>query len=68
METTISSKFQVVIPKDIRNKMGLKPRQKLLVMEKAGILYMVPQTPMEDLKGSSVKYPVAGYREKDDRY
>lgn len=68
MHTTISSKFQVVIPKDIRRKLGLKPSQKLLVMEKAGILYMVPQTPLEDLKGSAEKASVTGYREKDDRY
>ncbi|MDF1526717.1 MAG: AbrB/MazE/SpoVT family DNA-binding domain-containing protein [bacterium] len=68
METTISTKFQVVIPKDIRRKLGLKPKQKLLVMEKAGILYMIPQAPIEDLRGSAVKAPVTGYREKDDRY
>ena len=68
METTISSKFQVVIPREIRRKLGLKPSQKLLVMEKAGILYMVPQTPLEELKGSAEKAPVIDYREKDDRY
>jgi AbrB family looped-hinge helix DNA binding protein len=68
MEITISSKFQVVIPRDIRRKMNLKPKQKLLIMEKAGILYMIPQTPIKELKGSAVKTPVAGYREKDDRY
>ena len=37
-------------------------------MEKAGILYMIPQAPLESLKGAAVKTPVAGYREKDDRY
>ena len=68
METTISSKFQVVIPRDIRRKLGLKPSQKLLVMEKAGILYMIPQTPLKDLKGSAGKAPVTSVREKDDRY
>jgi AbrB family looped-hinge helix DNA binding protein len=40
MEATISSKFQVVIPKDIRRKLNLRPQQKLLVIEKSGILYM----------------------------
>lgn len=67
METTISTKFQVVIPKDIRRKMGLKPKQKLLVMEKAGILYMIPQVPMGELKGSAGKAAVEGVREKDER-
>ena len=68
MEITISSKFQVVIPRDIRRKMGLKPKQKLLVMEKSGILYMIPQSPMEDLKGSAGKAAVEGFREKGERF
>ena len=68
MYTTISSKFQVVIPREIRRKLGLKPSQKLLVMEKAGILYMVPQAPLEELKGSAAKGPITGYRDKEDRY
>ncbi len=68
METTISSKFQVVIPRDIRRKLGLKPKQKLLVMEKAGILYMIPQSPMEKLKGIAGKAAVEGFREKDERF
>lgn len=31
--TTISSTFQIVIPKDIRDKLGLKPRQKMRMRE-----------------------------------
>ena len=68
METTISSKFQVVIPKDVRRKLGLKPKQKLLVMEKAGILYMIPQQPLGDLKGAAESAAVEGYREKGERF
>ncbi|UCF30713.1 MAG: AbrB/MazE/SpoVT family DNA-binding domain-containing protein [bacterium] len=68
METTISSKFQVVIPRDIRKKLGLKPKQKLLVMAKAGILYMIPQRPLGELKGAAESAPINGYREKGDRF
>ncbi len=55
METTISSKYQVVIPKDIRRKLNLRPQQKLLVIEKSGILYMIPQKPMGELRGAAEK-------------
>ena len=68
MEITISTKFQVVIPRDIRRKLGLQPKQKLLVMEKAGILYMIPQRPLEELRGSAGRTPVKGYREKGERF
>ena len=68
METTISTKFQVVIPRDIRRKLGLKPKQKLLVMEKAGILYMIPQRPLGELKGAAESTAIEGYREKGERF
>jgi len=68
METTISSKFQVVIPKDIRRKLNLRPQQKLLVIEKSGILYMVPQKPMGELRGAADRVVVEGYREKSERF
>jgi AbrB family looped-hinge helix DNA binding protein len=32
--TTISSKFQIVIPKDVREKLHLSPTQRLHVMVK----------------------------------
>ncbi len=33
---TISPKFQVVLPKETRSKMGLKAGQKMVVLEKSG--------------------------------
>ena len=32
--TTISPKFQIVIPKDVREKLHLRPQQRLQVVEK----------------------------------
>ncbi len=42
--TTISSKYQVVIPKDIREKFNLKPGQKLMFIpyEKGFRVVVVP--------------------------
>ena len=36
--TTISPKFQIVIPKEVRDKLRLSPRQRLQVVEEAGSL------------------------------
>jgi AbrB family looped-hinge helix DNA binding protein len=48
---TISSKFQVVIPKDVREKLRLKTGQKMEVVAKGDIIYMVPDRPLESLRG-----------------
>ncbi|BBO81732.1 hypothetical protein DSCO28_22980 [Desulfosarcina ovata subsp. sediminis] len=51
MQTTISTKFQVVIPKPARERLKLKPKQKLTVIEKDGMLILIPQTTIESLRG-----------------
>ena len=49
MQTTISSKYQVVIPKPARERLDLKPKQKLTVIEKDKMLILIPQSSTEDL-------------------
>ena len=41
--TTISSKFKIVIPKEVREKLHLSPRQRLYVVEKGGVITLVPE-------------------------
>ncbi len=44
METTISSKYQVVIPKAIRRKHGFLPGQKMTITENsAGLIELRPK-------------------------
>ena len=68
MQTTISSKFQVVIPKPVREHLQLKPKQKLTVIEKDNMLILVPQQPIESLKGIAAGANVDGFRDKKDRF
>ena len=68
METTISSKYQVVIPKEARKRLQLKPQQKLMVIEKGGILFLIPQRSIETLRGIVPGVKVEGYRQKKDRF
>ena len=65
--TTISSKFQVVIPKEVRDKLHLTPRQGLLVIEKGGVITLVPEVPLKSLKGVLKGMTTGGVREKQDR-
>ena len=65
--TTISPKFQIVIPKDVREKLHLSPQQRLQVLEKGGVISLVPEVPLKSLKGALKGMSKTGIREKKDR-
>jgi len=65
--TMISPKFQIVIPKDVREKLHLCPRQRLQVVEKGGVITLVPEFPLKSLKGSLKGMSKIDIREKQDR-
>ncbi len=67
MQTTISSKYQVVIPKQARERLRLRPQQKLTVIEKDGMLILIPQRSLQELRGIATGAGLADYREKKDR-
>ena len=47
----ISPKFQIVIPKAIREKLKLRPGQELLVYELDGSIRVEPPRSIKDLRG-----------------
>jgi len=65
--TTISPKYQVVIPKDVREKLRLKSGQKMIVVVKGGVVYMIPEKPLESFKGFLRGMNTKGIREDKDR-
>lgn len=65
--TTISSKFQIVIPKDVREKLHLNPKQRLHVMVKGEIITLVPEVLFKSLKGALKRMSKTNMREKRDR-
>ena len=66
-DAIISTKFQVVIPKDIRREIGLKSGQVLHVIAKGGIITMVPDQPIGRMRGYVKGMKVRSLREKKDR-
>ncbi len=49
--TRMSTKYQIVIPKEIRNLFPLKPGQKFLIQEAVGIIQLIPEVSIKNLKG-----------------
>ena len=48
---TVSPKYQVVIPKEIRDALGLRPGQKMRVIEYDGRIEMIPDRDITELRG-----------------
>ena len=52
METvTVSPKYQVVIPKKIRDSLQLRPGQKMTVIEYNGRIELIPDKDISELRG-----------------
>lgn len=66
-EVTISSKFQVVIPKDVREQLRLKVGQKLRVAVKGQAINPVPEIPISEMRGFLKGMDKSGIREEDER-
>lgn len=66
-EVTISPKYQVVIPKAIREELGLKTGQKLIPLAKAGVVYLVPATPLARPRGVARGMDPSDLRDEADR-
>ena len=68
METaTLSSKFQLVVPRRARERMGLRPGMRFTVLDKGGVLYLVPERPMRSYRRLAKGTSPRGLREKKDR-
>ena len=66
-ETTVSTKYQVVIPKSVREKVPLEPGQKLSVILKGGVISLVPIPALKELRGFAQGASRKPDREKEDR-
>jgi AbrB family looped-hinge helix DNA binding protein len=68
METaTLSTKFQLVVPRRTRERLKLKPGMKLTVLDKGGVIYLIPERPIRAYRGLARGASARGLREKKDR-
>jgi len=48
---TVSPKFQVVIPRPVREALGVRPGQKMQVIEYDGRIEFIPERDITELRG-----------------
>jgi len=61
----LSSKFQVVIPRSVRNRLGLRPGMKLQVVEYEGRVEFLPIRKPAELRGFLGRIDTNVVREED---
>jgi AbrB family looped-hinge helix DNA binding protein len=64
---TVSSKYQIVIPQDVREKMDLKPGQKVIVIQKDGVVHLIPEKPIKKMRGFVKGVTTEDLRHEEDR-
>ena len=62
---TVSSKYQIVIPRNVRKSMGIKPGEKVQVMQYEGRIELIPQRRLKDMRGFLKGIDTSVSRDKD---
>ncbi|OLC17279.1 MAG: hypothetical protein AUH29_02535 [Candidatus Rokubacteria bacterium 13_1_40CM_69_27] len=64
----LSSKFQLVLPRRARERLALRAGMKFTVLEKGGIIFLVPERSMRNYRGIARGVKPRQLREKKDRF
>ena len=64
---TLSEKFQICIPKALREELNLHSGQKLVLIAKGSIIHLVPKLSIKDMRGMLKGARTSNYRDREDR-
>jgi AbrB family looped-hinge helix DNA binding protein len=64
---TVSPKFQVVIPQNIRRSLDIQPGQKMQMIQYGNQIVLIPIRPIQEARGSLKGIDTDPQREKVDR-
>lgn len=67
LSTTLSKSFQLDIPLAIREELNLQPGQKFSVINKGGVIELVPIRSLMDARGMLKGACPDNYRDRQDR-
>lgn len=62
---TVSPKYQIVIPREVREAMGIRPGQKVEILQYGGQLKIVPVRPARELRGMAKGIDTTVERDED---
>ena len=57
-----------MIPKEVRKESGLRKGQRFQVISKGGVISLIPETPISELRGLARGIRTSDLREKKDRF
>jgi len=66
-QATVSSKFQIVIPSDVRKLMSVKPGQQFWVFFERGTIRLIPKIDIRELQGTLKGIDTSIERDEEDR-
>lgn len=64
---TLSAKYQISIPKRVRDAQGWREGQEFVFIPKGKGVLIIPAPSLGDLRGVARGADVAGYRDRSDR-
>ena len=64
---TVSPKFQIVIPRKVRQMLGVKVGQKMRVLAYDNKVVLIPVRPIQEARGSLKGIDTSIQREEEDR-
>lgn len=62
---TVSPKYQVVIPKEVRDSLGIAPGQKIQILTYQNRIELIPIQPMKKMRGFLKGIDTSVKRDKD---
>lgn len=66
-EATLSSKYQLVIPKEVREETGIRSGERIIILAKDGIISLIPRHALKKMRGFLKGMKTRPYREEKDR-
>lgn len=66
LASKLSSKGQIVIPKEVRDALGLKPGQVVVFVTVGNTVSLIPQKDIAELRGIAKGCDISNYRDRSD--